>query len=78
LRQGTTTFERKHPDARVEYVEVWDIFYQAFLDPETFGAPNATCTDPKGEKCVSEVIFSRIGVSVLTYLVMGKYFASRD
>ncbi|KAJ4129773.1 hypothetical protein NW768_006742 [Fusarium equiseti] len=52
LRKGTTTFERRHPDASVGYVEVWDIFYQAFLDPESLGAPNATCTDPKGEKCL--------------------------
>ncbi|KAI1072966.1 hypothetical protein LB507_009027 [Fusarium sp. FIESC RH6] len=52
LKKGTTTFERRHPDASVGYVEVWDIFYKAFLDPASMGAPNATCTDPKGEKCL--------------------------
>ena len=56
LKKGTTTFEKQHPDASVGYVEVWDIFYKAFLDPGSMGAPNATCTDPKGEKCVSSAI----------------------
>ena len=75
LRKGTTTFEKRHPDASVGYVEVWDIFYQAFLDPASMGAPNSKCTDSKGVKCVSSAML-RTGVSVLTYLVMGEYLAS--
>lgn len=53
LRQNTIRFRKAHPDAKVACVEVWDIFYEAFLRPQSLGAPNSTCLDPSGKGCVS-------------------------
>jgi phospholipase/lecithinase/hemolysin len=53
LRKNTALFQQAHPDAKVTYVEIWDLFYQAFLHPESLGAPNSTCIDPNGKDCVS-------------------------
>ncbi|KAF5698788.1 cellulose-binding GDSL lipase acylhydrolase [Fusarium globosum] len=50
-RQNTIRFRKAHPDAKVACVEVWDIFYEAFLRPQSLGAPNSTCLDPSGKGC---------------------------
>ncbi|KAF5564568.1 cellulose-binding GDSL lipase acylhydrolase [Fusarium phyllophilum] len=52
LRQNTVRFRKSHPDAKVTYVEIWDIFYEAFLRPQDVGAPNSTCVDPSGKGCL--------------------------
>ncbi|KAH7232367.1 uncharacterized protein BKA55DRAFT_581030 [Fusarium redolens] len=52
LRQNTALFRQAHPDAKVTYVEIWDLFYQAFLHPESLGARNSTCVDPNGKDCL--------------------------
>ncbi|KAG7409868.1 Acetylesterase [Fusarium oxysporum f. sp. rapae] len=52
LRQNTVLFRRTHTDAKVTYVEVWDIFYEAFLRPQSLGLQNSTCVDPSGKDCL--------------------------
>lgn len=56
LRENSIKFGRTHPETKVTYVDVWDIFYQAFFDPESLKAENATCIDHTGLKCVSDSI----------------------
>ncbi|SPJ86892.1 uncharacterized protein FTOL_11917 [Fusarium torulosum] len=52
LKQNTLLFQQTHHDAKVTHVEVWDIFYQAFFHPQSLGAKNSTCIDPKGKTCL--------------------------
>ncbi|OBS26091.1 hypothetical protein FPOA_00035 [Fusarium poae] len=52
LRENTIQFGQTHPDAKATYVDVWDIFYQAFFYPKSLEAKNATCIDPKGKDCL--------------------------
>ncbi|KAF4994812.1 hypothetical protein FGRMN_5546 [Fusarium graminum] len=52
LRQNTILFQQTHRDAKANYIEVWDIFYQAFLQPQSLGAKNSTCVDPEGKTCL--------------------------
>ncbi|KAF4332073.1 cellulose-binding GDSL lipase acylhydrolase [Fusarium beomiforme] len=52
LRKNTILFQQAHPDARVTYVEIWNLFYRAFLHPQSLGALNSTCVDPKGKNCL--------------------------
>ncbi|KAJ4252469.1 hypothetical protein NW762_011070 [Fusarium torreyae] len=52
LRQNTILFQETHPNAHVTYVEVWDIFYEAFLHPQSLGVWNSTCLDPSGQNCL--------------------------
>ncbi|WZH44174.1 uncharacterized protein QYS62_005192 [Fusarium acuminatum] len=52
LKQNTLLFQQEHYDAKVSYIEVWDLFYRAFLHPGSFGARNSTCIDPRGKRCL--------------------------
>ncbi|KAF4949264.1 hypothetical protein FGADI_9035 [Fusarium gaditjirri] len=52
LRKNTALFQKTHADAKVSYVEVWDIFYRAFLQPQSLGIQNSTCVDPRGKDCL--------------------------
>jgi hypothetical protein len=53
LKQNTLLFQQAHYDAKVTYIEVWDLFYRAFLHPKSLGVRNSTCIDPRGKRCVS-------------------------
>ncbi|KAH6964601.1 hypothetical protein DER45DRAFT_557021 [Fusarium avenaceum] len=52
LKKNTLLFQQSHSDARVAYVEVWDLFYRAFLHPWSLGARTSTCIDSYGKTCL--------------------------
>lgn len=53
LKKNTLLFQQTHNDAKVAHIEVWDLFYRAFLHPWTLGARNSTCIDSHSKSCVS-------------------------
>ncbi|KAF5011695.1 hypothetical protein FDECE_2204 [Fusarium decemcellulare] len=52
LRENFVAFKESHKDCKSVLLEISDIFWDAYLDPQSVGAPNSNCTDKKGVNCV--------------------------
>lgn len=53
LRRQVEAFRIKNPDAKTSLVPTGHVFWAAFMDPESFGARDSSCTNKDGVSCVS-------------------------
>lgn len=52
IRENVKRFKERHEDVVIRIVETEPIFWDAFMDPSAYNAPDTTCRDNNGDECV--------------------------